>query len=310
MTFIGIETTPATADIYTDTWSYMTNARTLGSYTKVLPILHLKAAVVVQGSVAFGSAWKGRADQLSETATTFDEFNELAPERIRQAWRGAQGEGRADFGPALVLHVGFSSERKTFETVAFHSFTGFEPEILAGPFVHPSPLGIKPSDYELVRYAKGVVETDNPEHRTTLEANFKTMTAWPLMADEPRTPEEWTEIAETARQDRSIRMTVASQMKILVGGELHRTRLSMVGGIYQQRIHSFNDQGEELAQVVRGTAHPLAQLAPCSCGSDKMQLECCTAPYLDEPCQCGSGANLRACCAVASVEAVEALRDA
>lgn len=304
MTFIGITTSTDHAEIVTDTWSYSKTLSRLGRLSKVYAMPHLDGAVVVQGDVSFGALWAANVAHCSDSMLSMDDLNEGAQEQLRES-RDALDDQRADsLGDALVLHVGFSPAAGRFTCTSFSSLDGFKPSEVTGPFVHPSPLTQRPSDYEVGWYRKALASdrTRYPDEATrerveaAHRANLAGVEALPVGIYHPTTEEGWVALAEHSRATRST-LTAQSKFKVLVGGELHHTRLEH-GSVTTRTIHRFNDSGDEFAAIMRGTLHPVGQQGPCPCGSEKTYRECCIAAEENDPCWCGGPLRLKDCCAL------------
>jgi hypothetical protein len=110
----------------------------------------------------------------------------------------------------------------------------------------------------------------------------------------PESEVEWADLAVQIRRERAL---APLGLKVFVGGDVFLTRLER-GSISQRKIHTFDDSGEEFRLMVAGTAHPVAQLGPCECGSGEVAEAC--HPYMppEEPCTCRSGAPWQGCCRV------------
>jgi hypothetical protein len=95
----------------------------------------------------------------------------------------------------------------------------------------------------------------------------------------PDGEQAWIALAQDLRL-RSI--AVPPEHRVIFGGELVYTRLED-GGVEQRRIHKFDDQGQEFAMLLAGTANPLGaphkwtgvgRNDPCPCGSGKKYKQC------------------------------------
>lgn len=308
MTFIGFTTSKTDAQIVSDTWTYRNAAQELGGTTKVTTILHLDAAIAAQGESVFTEAWKFDASVLAQGIATFDDLNAVAQAAMRNTWaesrRHLQGHPSI---PTMVFHVGYSEAAQRFTATGFDSETDFEPTQFNETFVHPSPLDIRPSGFELERYAEAAEQNlarfaDHPNALAayaTAQDNLRHLRGLAPLASPPETLDQWRLLAEKSRAHRSIAARAGSGYKILVGGKLHHTYLTR-GCATQQAFYQFDDSNENLAEIMQGTLHPLGQAGPCPCGSELSYRGCCMLPLLDEPCICGQGALLRDCCAAAS----------
>nr|WP_264030550.1 hypothetical protein [Cellulosimicrobium sp. SH8] len=212
-----------------------------------------------------------------------DDLNEGAQDQLQESWDALDDQRMDSLGDVLVLHVGFSPTGGRFTCTSFSSLDGFRPSEVVGPFIHPSPLTQRPSDYKLGWYRKALASgrTRYPDEATrerveaAHSANLAGVEALPVGIYHPTTDEGWVALAEHSRATRST-LTAQSKFKVLVGGELHHTRLEH-DSVTTRTIHRFNDSGDEFAANMRDTLHSLGQSAPCDCGSEKSYRECCIA---------------------------------
>lgn len=310
MTFIGITTSTDHAEIVTDTWTYSSTARSLGRHSKVYTVPHLDGAVIVQGDVSFGALWAATAAYGSESALSMDDLNASAQEALRVTWKALDDERVDPLGDALALHVGYSEAAGRFVCMSFSSLDDFAPREITGPFVHPSPMTQRPSDYELARYKADLTadETVYPDEATRARvvaghrANLAGLAALPAEIYHPTETSGWIALAEHARATRST-LPAATFLKTLVGGELHQTRLER-GSVTTRTVHRFNDSGDEFAAIMHGTLHPVGQQGPCPCGGEKTYLDCHVALEAANPCWCGGPRPLGKCCALTAEAAV------
>ncbi|MFI2104103.1 hypothetical protein ACH436_12460 [Isoptericola sp. NPDC019693] len=259
MTLIAIGTTPTSARIMTDTWAYTLDATQLAHCTKVVPLLHLDAMVATAGNVAFGDLWAAAAMSGGTVTPDFDQFVAWAPGRLREIGEFMLGEE----DEALVLHVGRSAAHGGYVTVAHSSYNDFEPEVLGDYFIHPSPFDSRVSNHEAARIRRAIdgleglmIGDDEPWDTTVDRDNLAFMLEQPV-GTAPTSTAGWVNLAEKARLHRSRKAVAIGGMKVLVGGKVHLTTLDRQG-LTQRVIHEFNDQGDELLEVLRGTDHPLA----------------------------------------------------
>ncbi|HEY3546250.1 MAG TPA: SEC-C domain-containing protein [Propionicimonas sp.] len=296
MTLIACATWPDHAEMLTDTWSYTRNGASLGRTSKVATFPHLDMAVMTQGAnLVFSQTWAVAASVLATDAVDFDDYLAQAPAAIAQTdafARANLGEAVGAYGPATVVHVGWSPQMERFRAVAHASEDGFAARDLEGLFVFPSPLTMHPSDLELTRFAA----TIKAEPRSNDQANLDYLRALSV-ADAPTTPEQWADLAQQARA-RSY-LPINTRLKVFVGGSAYLTRLER-GSVTTGRLFDFDDSIAEMRRIMTGTMHPIGQVGPCPCGSGLTYRECCIESHIDEPCLCGSGQTMRACCAAPS----------
>jgi hypothetical protein len=306
VTLIAIHAAADYADILTDTWLYPANARTIRRTSKTLVVPHLDMAYVTRGSELFGWEWTRAASQLGDGVSDFDEYIDQVQGLASSLWDSLQAMVAATFttpgrtltlDPPAVFYAGYSPSRGTFRAVGFSHHDGFAPWDIDGLFVVPSPFGVRPSEFELHEIESGFAREPGPEDGEVL-AQFR---SWPV----PRVPETedgWAGLAVAARSTRST-LSPSTCLKILVGGDVHRTHLER-GQAVQALTYRFDEDGtDELAAVVSGTMHPLSQLGPCPYGHDSVYRDCCLLPYVAEPCRCKSGLPLGECCLLSDDEA-------
>lgn len=308
MTFIGIKTTESSAEIATDTWRYTPGCR-LTQGTKVDTILHLGMALVAQGDAVFRSQWHEAI--TSSEISTFDALAEAAPGALRDLWeRSSALERQTPIVPTLIIHVGYSHNQGRYVALGFFSADDFEPVDLGDFWAVPSPIDVRPSEYELRRLRVELddslarYEESHPEWVVEVyEQETETLDIWgakPPLTEAPTDPAQWAMLAERARTHRS---HAPDGLKVLIGGSLHLTRIEQNGAV-QASIYDFDNSTETLREIFAGTLHPLGLAGPCACGSGDRYIDCCLVAWLDEPCRCGVTETLREHCA-AEVLAVE-----
>lgn len=289
MSLIAFATNGKSADLLTDTSVYSATGARMKHGTKVNALPHIDAAGLSQGACSFGLRVNALADELSKGAPDFDAFVSGVPEIARDAWEMAV---RREPNPSssAFFAVGWSGERGAFAAFGFDSDGGFEPWRVDGLFVHPSPLDVRPSDLELRR-----MELDGRFDPADI-AYLKTRPT-PVA---PKTRPQWVQLGLEARK----RALCPAPFKVFVTGKMLHTHIER-GEVRTKLVHTFNDAGQEWQQVVAGTMHPQAQLAPCPCGRGPRMLDCCIAAAANDPCSCGSGEKLSDCCmlVVADVKA-------
>lgn len=280
MTLIAFATHGDRATIATDTLAYDRGGRRMGHTSKALPLPHLDAAMMTQGTASFGIMAGCVIPRLGYLAPTFDALVTETPGALREAWAEVVEYDRIE---ATAFLVGYSEAAGEFAAYGFAAEHDFEPWRIEGTFVMPTPRIFRASEFELARLAaEGDVDPQ------MLEEWRKAM---PL--PEVETAEDWTEVALAAWRDRS-RGRIAPT--VFIGGRLHLTRLAR-GKVSTETIHTFDQDSEEFRDMVRGTLHPLGQVAPCSCGSGSAFADCCLD--VDLPCPCGSRGEtktIRECC--------------
>lgn len=290
MTLIAFTTSTDRAEIATDTLSYTPNLRKMGQTSKLVPLLHLDAATTMTGSTAFGAFWKVAALGNPDQVATFDAFAEWAPSQLREMWSEL---GADNVPPPTVYLIGFSSERQAFTAWAYPHETDFEPVLIEGTHITPSPLIFRPHDMDLER-----MRECDPDGRRLAE--WAQQPACPT----PESVDDWVALCCSARKTRNAWAGRSNVAQHPVGGHLHLTTLQR-GRIATEQVHTFDDSGEEFAAMIRGTAHPQAQLGACPCASGKRYVDCHLVPLLDKPCTCGSGRTFADCCRVSAEDTAD-----
>ncbi len=309
MTVVALHAAADRAVIVTDSWWYSPSARDVGHGTKTVAYPHLQAAHIVQGCSDFATAWAGPDRDLAGHVGSFDEYLQRLPRELLAVGRGLDAtvadlraadpdSTPAQCGRANVFVVGYSPKLGRYRAVLFAQDHAFMPTPLDGPVVMPSPLSVRPSRFE----------------RRQIEATFA---AWPHQDDAgfladwaalpklqaPESLEEWARLVAAVHVDRT-RIPLASRMKVLTGGTVWATVLE-AGGVLQVPIARFGDDLDAARAALAGTMHPVAQLAPCWCGSGVTFRECCLAKAASEPCSCGRPRPARDCCMLTDDEATE-----
>ena len=221
----------------TDTSCYSPALRTLSRVSKVHAIQHLDMVSTTQGDLGFGLRWQIGAQALAEECYDFDDFRDRAHEVMREAWERA--ETNTD---SAVFIVGYSAERGRCVAYGYPSEDDFTPFEIKGLFVHPSPLSMRPSDWELARMGEYVHAAD-----------VETLRSRPK-APKPASVADWVALATDARTMRAM-APVESGLKTGVIGQVHHTTITR-GAIHTATVHEFDDSGEEFQRIVAGTYHP------------------------------------------------------
>lgn len=312
MTMIAIACAADRAVLMTDTLAYTSNVAKVGHTSKFLVIPHLDAAVLAQGDGLFGDAAKVKLLAAAYAFSGLDTLLEVVPELLEEALEWRLGlDGPTPANDCAVFLVGYSDQAQRFVAYGFDSATDFQPFDLGETFAHPMPWDSKPSPLELARFRKDwpqpsevalnvLAEQVDPEAleeflATTSQANA-VLDEWEqeLPLERPGTLGDWITLATKIRYTRA----TIGFCKVLVGGRVFLTMLRRDGSIENMKLLDFDDDGEQLADMVAGTEHPLAQVAPCACGSGKRYLDCCLTDRLDKPCTCGADLPFRECCMV------------
>lgn len=291
MTLIAIATYGKHAEFVVDTMSYSRNATSFGQTTKTRLLHHLDTAILTQGDSRFGDIASAAIKVLSGAVTGFDDLAEHAHTVVRGAW---ESDGFAKDYPSSVFLVGYSEGAGEFRAFSFSSDRDdFERQALLTPLVMPSPFDYAPSALELDRTVHSLKQDEggvSDEYLRRLQVDWASRPGFSA----PRNKGEWQGLTQKCRQQRALD---PSRIRTPVGGAAHHTRISR-GKSSTHVIHQFDDSGAELMKLVAGTVHPLAQQAPCVCGSGQSYRECCLVQHLDSPCNCDSGETLGECCAI------------
>lgn len=281
MTMIAIATKGDHAEILTDSARYNLSLSQLDNASKVRHFTHLDAAVVTQGDSVFGVSVKANMDLMTGT---FDQLVELLPLTLPKLW-SQEVEGRHGVVASTAYLVGYSDEAGEFRAYAMASDQDFEPV----PFettCTPMPWSYRPSELEVARLSQALPEGPNRA------VNLERWAAQPPLPV-PQDAADWVDLAKLVREQRALE----DYGRVIVAGKVHLARLAR--GTYRTRVvHTYNDQGEELQQLLALTYHPLAQVAPCWCGSGEALILCHMAEDLDKPCPCASPRTFRECCAI------------
>lgn len=294
MTFIAAFADGDVADVITDTWTYPHDYSTIRQTSKVLTLPHIDTVVATIGNHGFGATWDLAVADLALTLD-FDGLVGAAPERLRTLSEQAQADATPGqhYGGETVVHTGWSRRSGCFEVVSFDHRGGFEPRRPVGAaFIHPSPLPFRPSAGELAGM-RASIDNDRLIYRSeaervyaheVYEENYRIFSSRPPIPLEvvPASNDDWARFASRVRSERAT-LPGHSKMKILLGGSLYRTTLGR-GMVVQQRIHDFDDSGEEFAQIIAGSRHPAAATLPCLCESGQPFEKCCMdATWKDVP---------------------------
>lgn len=287
MTLIAFATTRTSADILTDSTAYTLGTSAITHCTKAIYLAHLETTLLSQGHSEMGRAWQWWAMRTAgDGLVDFDDLVRTAPDVLRAEW-ASYPDGAAR---TILAAVGYSPDAERFQAYTFPSDEDFVARRIDGLFVYPSPLGGRPSRWEL-REAKAAVDAGrvHPETYAALVA----MPAPPVPANDT----EWANVAQLARKTRTL-VDFTTGLKVHVGGSVFHTHLER-GQATTRKILEFDQDPEEFRLAVAGTLHPQGQLGPCYCGSSRSLIDCCAAvQHNGKPCLCGSGSHFEDCCSV------------
>lgn len=298
MTFIGIQCTSETAEIAVDSGAYRDRGTRFVETSKVDTFPHLDAAFACSGHAEF-SHWAHRyAHDASKLEPTFDDWVSAAPEWLEAALHSSGEDPNDPSGSQLsadAFLVGYSPRDGGY--VAYSaSMQDLVPQKIEGLHVQPTPFSRCPGQKECDGLRAYMDHDDVPaEELDRLFDQWNTQPR-PFVTDAA----DWIALAEEARTLRSLR---GDFMRVFVTGSLYITRMRR-GSIRTNRLHTFNDTGQELLQLLADTRHPLAQISPCHCDSGQPALDCCLKEELDDPCDCYSGKTFGDCCVVTDRDAV------
>lgn len=289
MTLVAFATYGDKAEILTDTTSYSRSLVSMGHCSKVLPLPHLDCAVLTQGSSDFGHWVSHFALAAAGDMPDFPALVTAMGEAVPDAWAHTHWQmeqaGQAPPDPAAAFLIGPVDGE--FQAFALSSCDDFEPVRTEGLTIMPVPLNmpIRISEHE----AGALTGFANADDIATLRGRPVGLA--------PPDLSSWIALGLAARETRAL-IPVESHLKTLVAGQLQHTRIKR-GLVTTRTVHTFDDSGEEFAQIVRGTLHPVAQLGLCPwCDSGKRNIDCCLRESFGNPCLCGSGRTIAECCLV------------
>jgi hypothetical protein len=309
MTMIAFAVHADRAEIITDTITYNHIATKMGRHSKVMPLPHLDAAMLAQGSTGFERRWHMQALYLAQHVADFDDLVREAPEHLAFVWRELEADaetenavhGRsATVANSVVFLIGYSPAQGCFKAYGYASNFEFRPMDLDGLYVMPSPLDRRPGLLELHRLREHLADNFGTDGLQIADGLAKL----PVLPA-PESTVEWVELAKAVRRDRAL-VDLYSGLKTYVAGDVVHTTLR-VGEVTSRRVHRFDDSGEEFNRMMAGSLHPVSQAAACDCGSGERFVDCCLAAIADEHCPCGSGTTFAQCCSVNAGISVETM---
>lgn len=282
MTLVAFANHGTHVDIATDTggWDLMQRDG-MSHVTKYSHLAHLDAVMLKQGDGQVGKVARYVLDLITER-DTFDDLIEAAPGAFQRAGAGDDG------AVGTVFLLGWSDHAEAFATYVLASEQNFRAHKV-DRWIMPAPWSMRPSGLELRRLKAVAAHTDwGPEAAEVWP------TRPPMRA--PANDEEWIELANLARDERTM---LGPRARVHVTGELWLSRLER-GAFASRRVHQWNDTGENLRRMVTGSHHPFAQAEPCVCGSGRRWRDCCLAAWnaSNGSCLCGSGQPFEDCCRV------------
>jgi hypothetical protein len=296
------------AEVMTDTLAYDHVARHVSETTKVLALPSLDAVTMIQGSTIFGQGWFDHAQDLAADVDTLDEF--LG--RVRKALVALWADLSADvawqrtrpLSRSAVFVIGPSERLGRYVATLFASADEFVPHRHDGLFVLPSPLTMRPSQFEL----------DRLDGHLAQHLGLAAPAAADMLRRLPDAPEpagwsaaDWRRLALSCHRDRAL-VDLYSGLKTYVGGDVVLTHLA-AGMIESEVLHRFPTDGPEWEAMLRYSLHPIGQLGPCSCpegdAEGRPAIECCLPDLFERPCPCGSGETFAGCCKVAAYSIIE-----
>ncbi|UDY22391.1 hypothetical protein [Nocardioides sp. Kera G14] len=302
MTMVVIACAEDRAFVMTDTASYSKWVELIRQTSKVDVLPHLSAAIVTQGDSGFGALVKAAIREAAAASETYDDLVAAAPDYFGQVWDTISSDLPTDgpgawLEPSTVLLVGYSTTAGRFVGYGFASSDYFEPFELGDLWMVPTPWQMRPGPRELA---------DLREFTKMIEGADELFDLWAIQP-EPTAP---TSLHEFTRLAQQIRVTRAQQdfCKVIVGGRAFLTILEPEGQLQNVKLLDYGDDGPDFLELVNGTAHPLAQVAPCDCGSERPWIQCCDAG--SDPCRfCQSGKPLAECCAIDAEQIPDLLED-
>lgn len=256
--------------------------------TKVMPTREHFAtfgdhATVVAAAGHQGAARAWRHLIESGFAKGYD-FDELA-DRIRDLTHLSAHPREGDEFAIDAYLSGWSARHQRFKTYLCSSLNDYETWDLSDELhVRPCPVGLPPSD---------------AEQRMLKRQGSKLLPAGRPLSVLPSSPAQWAEFARIIHQSRSVEQPIKSGRRLLVGGEVTLSTVTRETAAEQTVYHFGVD---EFREAIRGSLHPMEQLAPCQCGSGVRFIDCHGPKRFDEPCPCGptgpGNLTFRECCAV------------
>ncbi|MCM0619592.1 SEC-C metal-binding domain-containing protein [Nocardioides bruguierae] len=285
MTLIGFATYPDHIEFVTDTAKYTRHVEKLGTTTKHQVFAHLDAAVMTQGSEAFGIHATATLLEVAGQVAEFDELVQHAPRALQFAHDAADQPNEC-----LAILLGYSQSRSEWTGVAFASDRGFKPTH-ARTWLQPMPWTIRPTGLEL-RRVKGWMD-GHPDLPAVVDQ-------W--TASDPLTPPDsdaaWVSLAQESRNQRSGEPFA----HVVVHGDLIHTRLE-AGAATTRALHHFTDDTATLFALLHGTRHPYGQAQNCPCGTGLAYRDCCLRDHWGDPCGCRSGLAFESCCLIPATAA-------
>jgi hypothetical protein len=299
VTFLGIRCEGNSAEIVVDSAAYTDAGAKFVEVTKVATFPHLDAAFACSGHGKF-SYWAHRcADDATVVARDFDDLVDAAPIWLARALEASGEDPQAPSGlevSATAFLVGYSARESRY--VAYMAtMQSLQPQRIEGLHVQPMPFSRRPGREEREGYREILEDEGHPAEDITELLEIWGSRPAPAISDAA----DWIELARAARTERSL---AGDFLRVWVGGSLYITRMKR-GSVRTNRLHTFNDTGDELRQLVTASHHPVAQISACGeCESGLPALDCCLREELGDPCDCRSGKAFGDCCVVTDREAV------
>jgi hypothetical protein len=299
VTFLGIRCTGESAEIVVDSAAYTDAGAKFAEVTKLDTFPHLDAAFACSGHGHF-SYWAHRcARDATVIARNFDDWADAAPIWLNRALVSSGEDPQSPSGleaSATAFLVGYSARESRF--VAYMAtMQRLQLQRIEGLHVQPMPFSRRPGEEELEGWREILEDEEHPAE--DIESFLELWASRP--APTVNDAADWIHLARAARTERSL---AGDFLRVWVAGSLYITRMKR-GSIRTNRLHAFNDTGEELRQLVTASHHPVAQISPCGdCESGLPALDCCLKEELGDPCGCHSGKTFGDCCLVTDREAV------
>lgn len=295
MTLIGISLRQEHVEVLTDTAACLRGfSGRLFHCDKIAVLPHRDAAILTAGGHYFGSKVRVALEDLA-SLVSFEQILPLAPETLRELYADHLSQGHAE-RPQRVFLIGLSETADSFVGFTYDAEEDFNPRPLEPVHLQPMPNSHRPCPADVAAFLREA-ETDGlgeQDLAAEIAADWSELPPFPR----PKDAFEWGRTALYVREHCALQ----EFNKTMVAGSAYLTRIER-GSVTTVHLLDFNDTGDELRRLVRGTQHPVAQLDVCpDCDSGKAYLDCHLADQIDQPCGCGSGEPFRRCCMVSSVE--------
>lgn len=266
MTFIAYSTDyDDHAEIVTDTLAYTARSEELTHTTKSHALPHLDAVVIPHGDGDFANPVVTHMLLEANHAGSFDRFATAAPEWLTHLWNRLRVRLDRELEASQVHLLGYSEDRAEFVAWRYTFCEDFAQVEAPGLNVYPTPFTMRPPAPERDILRAALAGDPGGE---------RFLARWDAQPV-PETPADvagWVDLAQTVREERALQPFLRTP----VGGKVFHTVLRR-GRVITRHIYTYNDSGEEFAQLVSGTNHPVGLAGACPCDSGRRFGECCAA---------------------------------